>query len=90
MASGTKSSGIFTGNPTGEGASTGIVTKSIGDGQSIKSAYPQDNVSGVSLPDTRGGSMRGGPTNLKHSLTGVAAVQEGPGAAGPVKHMRKG
>jgi hypothetical protein len=79
----------FSGNPTGAGKSTGIVDKSIGDGQSIKSAYPQDNVHGVDLPNTKGGSFRGSPTNLKHSLTGTAAVQEGPGAAGPVTHKRR-
>lgn len=84
-----KSGGVFTGNPMGSGKSAGITDKSIGDGQSIKSAYPQDNVHGLDLPDTRGGSFRGSPTNLKHSLTGTAAVQEGPGAAGPVTHKRK-
>lgn len=89
MASGTKSGGVFTGNPMGDGPSKGITNKSIGDGQTINSAYPQDNVSGVSLSDTRGGSFRGSPTNLKHSLTGTAAVQEGPGAAGPVTHKRR-
>lgn len=82
MASGTKSPGVFTGNPMGNGKSAGIVTKSIGGGgQKIMSAYPQDNVHGVDLPNTMGGSMGGSPTNLKHSLTGTAAVQDGPGAA---------
>jgi hypothetical protein len=89
MASGSKSDSVFTKNPLGDGASAGIVTKSIGDGQSIKSAYPQDNVHGVSLPDTKGGSFRGSPTNLSHSLTGTSAVQDGPGAAGSVKHQRR-
>lgn len=89
MASGSKSNSIFTGNPTGQGKSEGIVTKDIGDGQRIMSAYPQDNVHGMDLPDTRGGKMRGGPTNLEHSLKGASAVQDGPGAAGPVKHQRR-
>lgn len=89
MASGTKSGGVFTGNSTGKGKSEGIYDQSIGDGQSIKSAFPQDNVHGLDLTNTRGGSFAGSPTNLKHSLTGTAAVQEGPGAAGPVKHKRR-
>lgn len=89
MASGSKSGGPFTGNSTGKGKSAGIVEKSIGDGQKIMSAYPQDNVHGVDLPDTRGCHLGGSPTNLKHSLTGTAAVQDGPGAAGPVKHKRR-
>ena len=59
MASGSKSDSIFTKNPTGEGKSTGMVRKEIGDGQSILSAYPQDNVHGMSLEDERGGKFRG-------------------------------
>jgi hypothetical protein len=93
MASGTKSGGVFTGNSTADGKSAGMVTTRVGGagakggaGQKILSAYPQDNVHGVDLPDTRGGSFRGGPTNLAHSLKGSSAVQEGPGAAGGVKY----
>ena len=89
MASGSKSDSVFTKNPTGEGKSTGMVRKEIGDGQSILSAYPQDNVHGMSLDNERGGSFRGGPTNLSHSLKGTSAVQDGPGAAGPVKNQRR-
>lgn len=89
MTSGSKSDSVFTKNPMGDGASSGITTKSIGDGQTIKSAYGQDNVHGVELSDTRGGSFRGSPTNLSHSLTGASAVQDGPGAAGSVKHKRR-
>lgn len=91
MASEGKSGGVFTGNPMGgtPGKNAGMVSKSIGDGQNILSAYPQDNVHGVDLPDTRGGSFAGSPTNLKHSLTGTSAVQEGPGAAGSVSHKRR-
>jgi hypothetical protein len=78
---------VFTESGMGEGKSAGIVDTGIGfGGQKIKTAYPMDNVHGVDLPDTKGGSMRGGPTNLKHSLTGASAVQDGPGAAGKVKH----
>lgn len=80
---------VFTDNSTGSGKSEGIVTKDIGHGQKIMSAYPQDNVSGVKLSDTRGGSFRGGVDNLKHSLSGgVSAVQDGPGAAGSSRKMR--
>ncbi|MET4187616.1 hypothetical protein ABIB86_000435 [Bradyrhizobium sp. JR1.7] len=87
MASGNKSGGVFTGNPMGKGKSEGIVTKGIGHGgQKIMSAFPQDNVHGVDLPDTRGGSFRGGPDNLAHSLKGTSAVQTGPGSAGKVKY----
>lgn len=94
MASGQKSGGVFTGNSTGKGKSEGMCTSKAGgsgakggSGQKILSAYPQDNVHGVDLPDTRGGSFRGGPTNLSHSLKGTSAVQEGPGAAGKVKYV---
>lgn len=89
MASGSKSDSVFTKNPMGDGKSEGMVRKDIGSGQSILSAYPQDNVHGMSLDDERGGKFRGSPTNLSHSLTGASAVQDGPGAAGPVKHQRK-
>lgn len=89
MASGSKSDSVFTKNPTGEGKSEGMVRKEIGDGQSILSAYPQDNVHGMSLDNERGGKFRGSPTNLEHSLKGTSAVQDGPGAAGPVKHQRR-
>jgi hypothetical protein len=57
--------------------SNGIVDKSIGDGQKIKSAYPQDTAGNVDLPNTRGGSFGGSTTNLGHSLNGASAVQKG-------------
>lgn len=83
-----KSSSEFTENSIGKGKSTGISDKNIGfGGQHIKTAYPMDNIHGLDLPNTRGGSFRGGPTNLKHSLTGATAVQDGPGAAGKVKNI---
>ncbi len=66
----------FTKDNLGDGKSSGI--KRTGP---IMSAYPQDNVHGVDLPNTTGGSFGGGPTNLKHSLTGASAVQDGPGSA---------
>lgn len=90
MASGSKTDSVFTKSNMGDGSSEGMVRKDIGDGQSILSAYPQDNVHGVDLPNTMGGKLYGGPTNLEHSLKGgVSAVQDGPGAKGPVKHQRK-
>lgn len=76
MASGSKSNSEFTKSGMGDGKSAGI--KRSGP---IMSAYPQDNVHGVDLPDTTGGKMGGSPTNLKHSLTGTSAVQDGPGSA---------
>jgi hypothetical protein len=87
MASGSKEQSAFTGNSIGSGKSTGIKTKGIGfGGQKINSAYPQDNVHGVDLPNTMGGTLAGGPDNLKHSLTGTSAVQRGPGSAGKAKY----
>lgn len=87
MASGNKSDSVFTRNPTGSGKSEGIKNQNIGfGGQKINSAYPQDNVHGVDLSDTMGGSMGGSPTNLKHSLTGASAVQRGPGSASKPKY----
>lgn len=78
MASGSKSDSIFTGNPTGgsPGDSAGVKTMKVPEG-TIKSAYPQDNVHGVSLPNTTGDTMGGSCTNLKHSLSGASAVQRG-------------
>lgn len=76
MASGSKTNSVFTSSGMGDGKSSGIKR----DGK-IMSAYPQDNVHGVDLPNTTGGSFGGGPTNLKHSLTGASAVQDGPGSA---------
>ena len=58
--------------------------KSIGRGQTLKSAYPQDNLAcyntaggGVKVPDTMGGKFGGGDTNIAHSLTGANAVDAG-------------
>lgn len=88
MASGSKTNSVFTEQNMGDGPSTGIKKEKIANGQTIMSAYPQDNVHGVELMDTMGCKMRGGPNNLEHSLKGASAVQDGPGAAGPVKHVR--
>lgn len=87
MASGKVTNSVFTGNSVGDGKSAGIKDTGIGfGGQKIKAAYPMDNVHGLDLSDTMGGSLRGGPTNLAHSLKGASAVQDGPGAAGKVKY----
>lgn len=75
-------SGALTG---GSGPSNGIDKKSIGEGQTINSAFGMDNVKLAmnvenSLRDE--GGFGGGKDNLKHSLTGTSAVQEGVGSAG--------
>lgn len=88
MASGSKTNDVFTETRMGQGKSSGIVDHKGNYGQTIKMAYPQDNVHGHELPDTMGGMMAGGVTNLDHSLKGASAVQDGPGAAGKVKHVR--
>lgn len=88
MASGSKTNSVFTESNMGTGKSSGIYDEKADNGQTIKCAYPQDNVHGMNLPNERGGSFRGSPTNLGHSLKGASAVQDGPGAAGPVKHTR--
>lgn len=64
---------VFTGNSIGgtPGDSDGLVKKTI-PGGSLLSAYPQDNIHGVSLPDCHGGSFGGSDTNLAHSLTGAS------------------
>jgi hypothetical protein len=76
MASGTKTSSVFTGNSLGDSPSAGIKTAKVGHGQTIKSAYPQDNVHGYDLPNTTGGKLGGGDAYLGHSLKGVSAVQD--------------
>lgn len=78
MASGTKSNSVFTGNSTGgkPGESDGLKRKSIMDGNAtLLSAYPQDNVHGLDLPDCYGGDFGGSDTNLSHSITGASANQ---------------
>lgn len=69
-------SSVFTGNSTGgsPGDSNGVKTSQM-PGGTIKTAYPQDNVHGVSLKNTMGGKMGGSDTNLGHSLSGASAVQ---------------
>ena len=84
MASSTKSNSVFTGNPMGgsAGDSDMVVTKSGGNqggGGKIKSAYPQDNVHGLDLPNTKGGKFGGSATNISHSLSGASAVQRQSG-----------
>lgn len=65
----------FTKSGMGDGKSTGLKTSSMPGGKVLE-AFPQDNVHGVNLPDTRGGSMGGSTTNLSHSLRGSSAVQK--------------
>lgn len=74
----------------GSGPSEGIKdTKVDRPDQKINTAMPTDNVKLAmpiksSIGDESG--FAGGVDNLKHSLTGSAAVNEEVGAAGPVKH----
>ena len=74
----------------GSGPSEEIVTKDIGDGQKINTAFAMDNVDLVMPMDSsiKDQSWRGGPENLQHSLTGASAENEDVGAAGSVKHTR--
>lgn len=88
MGTGSKTRNEFTEDNLGEGKSSGIYDEKGKFGQTIKCAYPQDNVHGMKLEDERGGSFRGGPDNLGHSLRGASAVQDGPGAAGKTKSTR--
>ena len=48
----------------------------VGGGGTILEAYPQDNITGVSLKDETVDSspMKGSVTNLSHSLEGASAV----------------
>jgi hypothetical protein len=78
MASGSKERSVFTGNSIGgrPGESDGLKRKKIMDGNAtLLSAYPQDNVHGLDLPDCYGGDFGGGDMSLSHSLTGVSANQ---------------
>lgn len=64
---------VFTGNSIGgsPGDSDGLKRMKM-PGGTLLSAYPQDNVHGVSLPDCHGGSFAGGDSNLAHSITGAS------------------
>jgi len=81
MASGSKDSSIFTGNPMGgkPGDSAGLKRSKTPDGTDLVS-YPQDNVHGVTIKsDYMDAKMGGSVTNLSHSLTGASAVQRSKG-----------
>lgn len=69
-------SGALTG---GSGPSEGIKNKSIGRGQTLKTAFAMDNVD-LAMPIDSSimddGGFGGGDTNLKHSLTGTSSVNE--------------
>lgn len=86
MASGSKENSIFTGNPTGDGKSEGLMRTKMPDG-TILSAFPQDNVHGYDCPrDKEGGPMGGSVTNLAHSLKGTSAVVRGSGGGGKTEN----
>lgn len=78
MASSEKTSSVFTKSGMGDGPSTGIKKESM-PGGTMMIATGQDNVHGVSLPNTLGGKMGGSTTNLSHSLAGASAVQRAKG-----------
>lgn len=80
MTSYKKEDNVFTRNPLGgkPGESEGLERSkgvNVGGGGTMLSAFPQDNVHGVELPDERGCAMGGSETNLSHSLSGASAVQ---------------
>jgi hypothetical protein len=84
MASYEKEDNVFTRNPMGgePGESKGLKREkggNVGGGGTVLSAYPQDNVHGVDLPNTTGDSMAGGPSNLSATLRGASAVQRQSG-----------
>ena len=75
MTSYPKENNVFTTNSIGgkPGDSDGLIRKKV-PGGTLLSAYPQDNIHGVSLPDCHGGSFGGSDSNLKHSLSGAGMV----------------
>lgn len=78
MASSEKTSSVFTKSGMGDGPSAGIKKESM-PGGTLMTATGQNNVHGVDLPNTMGGKMGGGITNLAHSLNGASAVQRAKG-----------
>jgi hypothetical protein len=57
-------------------ASSGIVDEAIGNGQTIKRAFPLDT-SDMELRNEHGEQgFRGGPTNVEHSLKGASVVDK--------------
>jgi hypothetical protein len=78
MASGSKTKDVFTREGMGDGKSEGIKSESLGKGQTLKSAYPQDNVHGFDTPGDEKGvnAFGGGQSYLGHSLKGASAVMD--------------
>jgi hypothetical protein len=72
----------------GSGPSNEIEEKRIDrPNQSINTAFAMDNVK-LAMPietSIKDDKFAGGEDNLKHSLTGVSAVNEEVGASGPTK-----
>lgn len=54
-----------------------ISDTSIGRGQTIKRAFPMDNIKDCKLSETKGGKFGGSQENLSHSLSGASAVDAG-------------
>jgi hypothetical protein len=76
----------------GHGPSDEIVNKSIGHGQTLKSAYALDNVTEIcdiptSLKEGHGVPFRGGENNITHSLRGASVINDDMLADGKVKHQ---
>lgn len=64
--------------------SNAIKDKPIGRGQTLKSAYPQDNIANcntaggaVKVENPMGGKFGGGDENISHSLKGATTVDSG-------------
>lgn len=76
----------------GHGPSNGIEETHVDrPEQSIKTAFPMDNVRlAMHVPGSMqhgGGHFAGDCENLEHSLRGASAVQEEVGAVGHLKHV---
>jgi hypothetical protein len=73
----------------GHGASEGIDSESIGNGQVLHTSFPVDNVS-LAMPIESSvretGGIRGGPNYVGHSLHGATVVNDDMLSAGSVKH----
>lgn len=74
-----------------DGKSEGMTSESIGRGQKVMRAYPQDNQTNVNCSDDScrlGSELRGGLSNIGHTLKGAVGVGgEDLGTAGDVKHV---
>lgn len=74
----------------GSGPSSGMSSKSIGDGQQLVTSFPTDNVKLAAPMDSslKTDNFRGDCENLGHSIKGAQAQNKEVGAAGPVNEKR--